>query len=228
MLCKVCQYQLESIQYKIKELHLGLREEFIYYRCNNCGILQLAEIPEHLSRYYPPSQYYSFQSEEKKIQTDILRKWKAQYLLFNKNKIVGKILSTGYKKPDYFEWLKEAGVQFDDSILDVGTGSGSLLISLAKNGFTKLKGIDPFNEKDLNYGKFTVEKKDLFQIKGSYDFIMLNHVFEHMDEPQRTMDQLYNLISPGKYVLIRTPIMGNRLWEIYRESWMQLDAPRHL
>lgn len=210
-------------------MYLGLREEFLYNHCAHCGAMQLLNIPHNLAAYYPPDRYYSFNSHVKsKVKTDLLRKWKAEYLLFGKNKVAGRLLSVGYKVPEHFDWFRNAHVSFDDAILDVGCGNGGLLHTMARMGFTNLKGIDPFNEKDYDYGKFKIEKKDIYQIEGSFDFIMLNHVFEHLDEPHKVLSRLYQLLKPGSYLLIRTPVMGNYAWHTYKEDWMALDAPRHL
>jgi SAM-dependent methyltransferase len=119
-------------------------------------------------------------------------------------------------------------VQFDDKILDVGCGNGGLLKSLNRIGFTNLTGIDPFNDKDLFFGDIKIYKKDLFKMVGKYDFIMLNHVLEHLDEPQRIVKKLYDLLNNGRYLLIRTPVMNTYAWDTYNTDWMSLDAPRHL
>ncbi|MBC7890330.1 MAG: class I SAM-dependent methyltransferase [Ferruginibacter sp.] len=210
-------------------MYLGLREVFDYQKCANCGCMQLLDVPLNLAKYYPADKYYSFDTGNKKfVKTDVLRKIKAAYILYGKNKLAGSLLSIGYKIPEFFEWLKIAGVEFDDAILDVGCGGGGLLFALCKNGFTKLSGIDPFNQDDLDYGSFKIYKKEIFEMDGQYDFIMLNHVFEHIDNPLPMLIKLYELLKPGRFLLIRTPVMGTYAWAKYRENWMALDAPRHL
>lgn len=113
-------------------------------------------------------------------------------------------------------------------MLDVGTGNGSLLLNFFKIGFTNLTGIDPFIEKDRQYGAINIYKKSVFEIQGQYDLIMLHHAFEHMDEPLKVLQQLYQLVKKGSCVLIRTPVMGMYSWEKYGVNWMDLDAPRHI
>lgn len=227
--CKVCNSVIDGPLYRVKEMQLGLRDEFNYELCNNCGCLQLTNAPSDFSKYYPNENYYSFTSElAVRPKPDPLRKIRTSYLAHNKNKILGSLLSVGYKVPEYITWLKIADIGFKDKILDVGTGNGSLLLNLFKNGFTELTGVDPFIDADKIYGSINIFKKGVFQIKGQYDFIMLNHVFEHMDEPLKVLKQLYTLLKPKKYLLIRTPLMGTYAWQKYKESWMQIDAPRHI
>ncbi|HEV7621869.1 MAG TPA: class I SAM-dependent methyltransferase [Flavisolibacter sp.] len=227
--CKVCSNLQGNELFVIKEMQLGLREAFTYQLCGSCGCMQLQDIPHNLSAYYPNKDYYSFTTQLNiRSSPDLLRKIRSSYLIHGKNKIIGSILSAGYKMPGYMEWMKIPQIQFDDSILDVGTGNGSLLLDLYKNGFTNLNGIDPFIDKDAVYNSINILKKDIFQVHGSYDYIMLNHVFEHMDEPWKVLEKLYQLLNPGKYLLIRTPVMGNYGWLKYKENWMPADAPRHI
>ena len=227
--CKVCGNSRDNHLHKIKEMQLGLREMFTYMECGNCGCMQLLDIPADIGKYYPNEGYYSFNlGLDIRQKPDTLRKLKAYYLIYGKNKLAGSLLSIGYKAPDHYSWIKNAGVQYNDAILDVGTGNGSLLLNLFKIGFTNLTGIDPFIERDQQYGAINIYKKSIFETEGQYDYIMLHHAFEHMDEPLKVLQQLYKLLKKGKYLLIRTPVMGMYSWEKYGVNWMDLDAPRHI
>jgi 2-polyprenyl-3-methyl-5-hydroxy-6-metoxy-1,4-benzoquinol methylase len=228
--CKICGNTENNTLYKVREMFMGLREKFTYQLCGSCGCMQLINVPDELGEYYPADKYYSFNTANvKKVSGETLRKIKAEYLLFNKHRILGRALSIGYNIPEYFSWLKNANVNFDDAILDVGCGDGGLLVGLAKIGFTNLTGIDPYNEQDnIDYGGVKIYKKTIFELDGSFNFIMLNHVFEHLDNPKETLERLYQMLKPDSYLLIRTPVMGTYAWKKYQENWMQLDAPRHL
>ena len=228
-ICKVCGNTDNNQLHQVKEMQLGLREMFTYMECGHCGLMQLQDIPADLGRYYPNDGYYSFNlGLEVKQKPDTLRKLKASYLIYGKNKLAGSLLSIGYKKPGYYDWLKDTAVQYDDAILDVGTGNGSLLHSFYKTGFTNLHGIDPFISEDRDYGPIKIYKKDIFETTGQFDLIMLHHAFEHIDEPLKVLQQLYKLLKRGKYCLIRTPVMGKYSWKKYGTNWMDLDAPRHI
>lgn len=227
--CKVCGNSDGNKVHQVKEMQLGLREMFTYMECGNCGLMQLQDIPTDLSKYYPNEGYYSFNlGLDLKTKPDTLRKIKASYLIYGKNKITGSLLSIGYKKPDYYEWIKNTNVRYSDAILNVGTGNGSLLHNFYKIGFTNLHGIDPFINQDKDYGAIKIYKKDIFETNGEFDLVMLHHAFEHMDEPLKVLQQLYRLLKKGRYLLIRTPVMGRYSWEKYGTSWMDLDAPRHI
>ena len=210
-------------------MQLGLREWFTYMECAQCGCMHLMDIPADLSRYYPNDGYYSFNlGLHFSKKPDPLRKLKASYLIYGKNKGVGSLLSIGYKAPAYYSWMKNSGVQYNDAILDVGTGNGSLLLDLFKIGYSNLTGIDPFIREDKHYGNVAIYRKSIFETTGSFDLIMLHHAFEHMDEPLNVLQQAYRLLNKGKYLLIRTPVMGMYSWKKYGTNWMDLDAPRHI
>ncbi|MEP6674896.1 MAG: class I SAM-dependent methyltransferase [Ferruginibacter sp.] len=227
--CKVCDNINGNELYQLKEMQLGLREMFTYMRCAKCGCMQLLDIPADLGKYYSNENYYSFNlGLNIKKKPGVLRKIKADYLLYGKQKILGGLLSLGYKAPDYYSWLKNSGVQYEDAILDAGTGNGSLLMSLYRIGFTNLTGIDPFIDKEQHYGSVNIFRKNIFETTGQFDLIMLHHAFEHMDEPLKVLLQLNQLLKKGKCLLIRTPVMGMYSWKTYKENWMDLDAPRHI
>jgi 2-polyprenyl-3-methyl-5-hydroxy-6-metoxy-1,4-benzoquinol methylase len=227
--CKVCGNTSNNKQHHIKEMQLGLREMFTYMECAGCGCMQLQNIPADMGKYYPNEGYYSFNlGLDVRRKADTLRKIKAGYHIYGKNKLLGSLLSIGYKTPDYYSWIKNAGVNYNDAILDVGTGNGSLLLNLFKIGFTNLTGIDPFIEKDRQYGKINIYKKSVFEMEGQFDLIMLHHAFEHMDEPLKVLQKLYTLIKKGQCLLIRTPVMSMYSWNKYGLNWMDLDAPRHI
>ncbi len=227
--CTVCGNTAGNRLHTVREMQLGTRELFRYMECACCGCMQLLDIPEGLGKYYPKQGYYSFNlGLDLRKKPDRLRKWKASYLIYGRNRIPGTLLSIGYKVPDYYTWMRATGVQYDDTILDVGTGNGSLLLNLFRIGFTNLHGIDPFISEDQDHGAVQIIKKSIYDLSGQFDLIMLHHAFEHMDEPLKVLQQSYSLLKKGKYLLIRTPVMGMYSWKKYGTNWMDLDAPRHI
>jgi SAM-dependent methyltransferase len=232
MTCKVCHHEMSRPNLEATEMMFGLKTRHEYYECSNCGALQIGEVPANLGDYYP-ANYYSFnQKPDPAIDTTFLRKLKSGYLIYHTNKIPGALLSIGYKVPEHIAWLKTTGVQYDDAILDVGSGSGDLLMKLCKAGFTNLTGTDPFLPADFvsANGKLKLLKRSVFEDQGqpAFDLVMLNHSFEHMDAPAKVFRRLGELVRPGKFLLVRTPVNRSFASVKYKADWVDMDPPRHL
>src|SRR5262245_47713162 len=57
--CKICGRSDGNRIHSIREMMFGTKEPFEYIECGNCGCIQIADIPDDLSRHYP-SYYCSF------------------------------------------------------------------------------------------------------------------------------------------------------------------------
>jgi SAM-dependent methyltransferase len=91
-----------------------------------------------------------------------------------------------------------------------------------------LKGIDPFLTEDINYANgVKLYKKDIFKMVGFFDMIMLNHSFEHMENPKNILEQINRLLKPNSIALIRIPVSNSFAWKKYGKNWVNLDPPRH-
>ena len=227
--CKICNNVEGNAVYEVKEQMFGFPEVFTYLECGNCKCLQLMDIPENPTKYYPLN-YYSFDTviNTENWLSQYLKKKRAEHFLYRKN-FPGWLSGLKYGFPPYCDWFKIAGVKFNSSILDVGSGNGKLIIDLGKAGYKNLTGIDPYIEKDIYPSAHVrILKKDIEEVTGKFEFIMLNHSFEHMDEPLKILKDLKNILSPTGVLLIRIPTVSSYAWRTYRENWVQLDAPRHI
>lgn len=229
MQCKICSNSFGNNEFQVPEMMYGTRELFDYFQCSVCRCLQIKEIPENISKYYA-GEYYSYQSVADFEKQSMVKK----YLIKTRNKrsffgvgLLGSLLNL-ISTNKTISLLSEAGVNVDSKILDVGCGAGGLLYALNDIGFSNLFGIDPFNKEDLNYSNgLVVKKMDLHEVTGDWDFIMLNHSFEHMPKQKEVLDYIYDLLRPGALCMIRIPVVSSYAWEHYSTNWVQLDAPRH-
>ncbi|WP_374886362.1 class I SAM-dependent methyltransferase [Microseira sp. BLCC-F43] len=234
--CAICKNKNGNKTYVVKEMMFGFRDEFEYFECAECGCIQIKEIPEALSKYYPDN-FYSFQeiTSDSKVNSieSFLKRQRMKYLIYGNKEIgilLSKILIKIYKTPmaDYYEWFRKLQLPLESEILDVGCGSGNLLLQMRSDGFTNLTGVDPFIKSDIFYENgVKVLKKYLHEIEGSFDFIMLNHAFEHMPQPLSVLKELYRIVNKNRYVLIRIPVASSFAWRKYGVNWVQIDAPRH-
>lgn len=121
-------------------------------------------------------------------------------------------------------------IEHHKRILDVGCGAGALLCEMAAHsGIESLTGCDPFIEHDFSYENgVQIFKKTVHEMAGEFDVIMLNDSFEHMTDPHETMDSLKRLLAKGGAIKMTLPMYPNIAFDMYKENWYQLDAPRHI
>jgi len=229
MTCRICHNDQDNTPYVGREMYFGFHDEFRYFQCSRCGCLQIAEFPTDLVRYYP-KEYNAYKLHEKTHESRLVRYLKRKKLEnslgMNANPI-GVLLNL-FIDMGFIRYLQPAHIQIDSSILDVGTGFGSRLISLKKKGFTNLTGIEPFIDRDIEYDiGVKIHKKYLSEAEGQYDLVMLNHSFEHMPDPLQAMKDIYRLLKPGRTALIRIPVADSYGWRKYGTNWMAMDPPRH-
>jgi SAM-dependent methyltransferase len=228
--CRICNNSNANKTYIAREMMFGYRDEFEYFKCSNCDCLQIKEIPNNLSKYYP-EHYYSFTKPRLSTQffpMSFLRRQRLLYALGKKN-LIGMTLSKIFGLPNLPGWIKKAKLVPENDILDIGCGVGRLLLRLKKKGFSRLTGIDPFIEDNIFYKNgVQIFKKEVENIQGQFDFIMLHHSFEHMPDPLSILKHLYVILKHNRHILIRIPVSSSFAWEKYKTNWVQLDAPRHL
>ncbi|MDR6785975.1 2-polyprenyl-3-methyl-5-hydroxy-6-metoxy-1,4-benzoquinol methylase [Pedobacter africanus] len=217
-ICKVCSAKLSNT-FKIKEMMLGLREDFEYAQCSECRTIQIINVPVTIEKYYP-DYYYSFKQVIPKLSP----------LPFFKKLFNGYRIKKKYRKERYeiFRHLKPLMIRPSQKILDIGCGRGALICQMFNYGFTNVEGIDKYIDKEYNYNYgVNVYKKDLSELKAnSYDLLMMHHVFEHMDNPYEELAKCNKLLKQKGHLIIRIPVVA-KAWEIYQQDWIQLDAPRH-
>jgi 2-polyprenyl-3-methyl-5-hydroxy-6-metoxy-1,4-benzoquinol methylase len=205
----------------------GIREEFEYFECASCGCLQIKNIPENISKYYP-NEYKAF-SKVKKLKDNVFKsyiKHQLTKLYIEKKKNV--FLFDRIIKKSPLNNIKDVGLTTTSAILDIGSGSGHRLINLWKFGFSNITGTDPFIKSNIFYVEgLKIYKKSPSEINQQFDFIMLNHSFEHMPNPLEMLQEIHRLLRPGNFAMIRIPVAGSYSWKKYGVNWVALDAPRH-
>lgn len=229
--CLICRTKRDHFNFTAREMFFGTRESFEYFECAHCGTLQIVEVPQDLGRHYPEN-YYSYSATEKRS-SDLevkLRRLRTDHWLGHSEALTGRSLAyLSQRKPEYIYWFQHLGLSTASKILDVGCGAGQFLLTLRRDGFSCLKGLDPFLPGPINHGaSLTISSSGIDTEHDQYDLIMFHHSLEHMVSPLAALKHARSLLKPKGHILIRVPVAGCYAWRKYRQNWYSLDAPRHL
>lgn len=232
--CRVCGTTTAHRAFRVREMMLGLPDEFDYTQCGSCGSLEIVEPPPDLQRFYPPT-YDSFShvarggtALDQNLRTRLSVRWVlrptflgrgASYSLFKRwEQIPLDIEAVGRHRPP-----------LASRILDVGSGDGELLHKLQILGYRNLLGIDPFLPADGQRGLVRLRKCRVQNLgpEELFDTIILYHSLEHAPDPFGTLRAVREHLVDGGTVMVATPIV-NEAFRRYGPAWYQLDAPRHI
>lgn len=230
MVCRICGNEENNEPYTAREMMLGTRDTFDYFRCSACGCLQIKEIPAEVYRYYPNSNYHSYVNPSNYFKGGLKDKFKGvrDYMVMNTGGPLRKAIVKLAKVDTLLPVVAKLSIRPGEKVLDIGCGAGVLLYALRNAGYREVVGIDPYIHGDIHYPNgLNIYKQSIFEHKGQYNVIMLHHAFEHMDEQLSVMKRIYQMLLPGGRVLIRIPLVSSYAWEKYGTDWVQLDAPRH-
>ena len=102
-----------------------------------------------------------------------------------------------------YKRFRKYGLSLKHSFLDYGCGvNGTFVQYLKQRGFTNCYGYDPYGAID-GFGNPTILQR------GPFDYILLQDIIEHVEDPRDLLKTLNGLLSPGGYILIGTPNASN-------------------
>jgi 2-polyprenyl-3-methyl-5-hydroxy-6-metoxy-1,4-benzoquinol methylase len=226
-LCPVCQTS-SKVLYKALEDHIyrvDYRADLYICRNDSCRHVFVAPEPsqEQIGGFY---KNYSTHSIREPNQTVIA---KVYDFLCN---VSGFIDQYARQKKD----LAFAGLEnrAPGDILDVGCGSGAVLHRLTLRGWRNCHGID-FDENAVSVarsrGLTNVKVASLESLNNGdtrYNYILLNHVIEHLPNPEHDLRLASSLLNENGKIIIRTPNNQSLLAKFLKSKWRGWEPPRHL
>jgi len=242
--CPICKSTGTIKHENLADRLFGSEGNWNIKQCDNkkCRQLWLDPMPNSDEIWKAYQEYYTHDDSKTNI-LPFLRPLEEAYISSkygykNKSGILKLLLSyliylfpTERAEIDIRVFYLKAG--YGKHLLDIGCGNGSLLQRLSDIGW-EVQGIDfdqgavaYCNSKGLNVklGDLLIQK---FKAE-SFDVITLNHVIEHIFNPEEILKECCRIIKPGGMLVIATP--NNKSWGyklFFKHHWYYLDPPRHV
>ncbi len=121
------------------------------------------------------------------------------------------------------------------NLLEIGTGTGSLLVELQRLGW-EIEGIEPsplLHAHAVNQlGATSIHRCDLSEAQGSlrhrsYRVIVALDVIEHLPDPFLLTRRAFDWLEPGGYLFLQTPNVESLRHRLAGARWEQLAPSEH-
>lgn len=183
------------------------KQEFVYYRCDSCGLVFLHPIPANLGDYYP-DEYYEIPSSEEEL-ASLAANERYKIDIVQRYAPAGRLLEIGPSFGSFAYLATRAGYDVEVIEMDerccrfIGTSLG-IRVHQGERCAGFLAGSIPF------------------------DVIALWHVIEHIPDPWGELEVIARSLRPGGILVLASPNPGAFQFRILRRVWTHVDAPRHL
>jgi SAM-dependent methyltransferase len=252
--CPVCESNETRFFFSSPDRLHGVPGEFSYHVCRKCHtVFQNPMVTQEDLYLCYPEEYspYNLRQEIPNIDLDNLPNGNLRNNL--RKAIVGAVkgkptagafgtIGQVLAKSSFLRERAFYGLVVDECLprgehrhfaLDLGCGSGWLVERLQRVGW-QAEGIEWNEEAAKLASKVTGCKiwagdfRMLDLPKEKYHLIVLNHVFEHINDTQATLDRVHNLLVPGGTAALYYPNSRALGTSWYKTRWFHWDAPRHL
>jgi SAM-dependent methyltransferase len=215
-------------------LHAGVEDRLHFapgkrdwLRCRNCGSGILSPFPwvAEIPGFYPP--VYTFGLKQDKNGGGL-------------QKAIAQIEFQAFYRPQYESQaqriLRTTRVPRHGKMIDVGCGRGLRLLSFRRLGLD-VHGMDLIPEpveyvkNELGVPAICTDMAGLPRAfePGTFDLVTAFQVIEHVPDADEMIASCYELLKPGGWVVITTPMVDSMQSQFFGRRWAAAtEAPRHL
>ena len=204
--CYICRKNSLDLKIKTpKDLEYFYSRKASYFFCYNCNILSQLPLPSNrqITKFYN-NDYQNYS---------------------NSNNFFLKIIS----KTFFYLKFKDLSLNLSNQnkkIIDYGCGSGEILNNFYKYRYKNIVGVDYVRSSNLN--KKIKFSKNINSVKGKFDLIILNHIIEHVNNPEKLLKILKGKLSKNGIIIGSTPNSRDIFFKIFKKYWGCLHFPYHI
>lgn len=207
MRCVLCNADMVKRYERIPSYNLATDELFDLFHCKSCDLYSVSEPHKLISTYY--GYKYDIDKSRKGISRVLFSMWVRSMV----------------------KMLQRNGVTLSEQsrIVDIGCGSGSLMIALRELGFRNVTGVDmsPEMVKRVEKMGFQVDvaAAEQWKVPEIFDLAVAN--IEHYCDPVAAARNIFLALKPGGVLSGEIPNADSIGFKIMRKNWGPIAAPVH-
>lgn len=198
-----------------KDFHYGNPGEYTLVQCDECSLCFLSPMyaDAELSSFYP-KDYYAY--------TDRF----AVKQFSSTKSVIRQILGIR----DFV--TKDPKFNQPGKLLDIGCGSGWFLSKMREQGWT-VAGVEPsvaaaaLGRSERGLDIFAGSVLDAAYPAESFDYVRLNHSFEHMSDPNIVLPEIHRILTKNGKLMIGVPNRASLNARLFGPYWYHLALPLH-
>ena len=179
---------------------------FAYWKCPDCKMIFLPDIPANLGEYYRES-YYEIPSLESLSRIAKANEYQIRFIL--EFVTSGNLLEIGPSFGTFSLQAKNAGFAVDAIEMD----------KRCCEFLSESVGVNVVNSN---------RPEEAINDLGKHDAIALWHNIEHLPDPWTFLKEAAQNLNSGGVLLIASPNPDSLGFRILKSKWPHVDAPRHL
>lgn len=244
--CPACGENLDFAEhYSRRDDFLNFPDVWHLHHCQSCQSIYLNPRPDEESLPLAYKNYYTHKAENNETLhgSSILQRLILGYLQKRFNYRSDNALKIGWllftlipplrmKLDIYGRHIPNSMCHSKTKLLDLGCGNGDFLLRTQAMG-VDVTGVepDPAAVKAMKGRGLKVLHGDLNSSNfndDSYDYITLNHVIEHVQDPKQLLAELYRVTAAGGIIWLGLPNPQAHGLRIFKQAWKGLHPPFHL
>ena len=183
-------------------------ESFSICKDPTLDLLKTDPLPDNLDTYYKSDEYLSHKDSAKGIMATMYS-WVKKLSTVKKIRLIKQYANRSL------------------SILDIGAGTGDLLLAARQAGFN-VEGVEPNSDARQLARNKGIALQSKIDFPNRFQIITMWHVLEHIKDLDEQITLIKDHLEDNGTLFIAVPNFKSYDAEYYKEFWAAYDVPRHI